>query len=446
MESVGVGYVRRGQRAAPSDTSATPHHFGRTRLPRRRLPRLRRAVGGSQTRDFRVALAFERRRSVARPLHIAPFVRLFSCPRCARVLFFENTLCTNCGQHVGYSVEARALVAVPTAADKASKPFLAPTPGARLTRYLKCKNFTELDTCNWLVRASDQHPYCRSCRLTEAIPDVGDAKNASALLEIERAKRRLVYTLLVLKLPVVSKKEDPEGGLRFDFLRGTDEKPVMTGHDEGLITLNVAEADAAFRENMREKLGEGYRTLLGHLRHEIGHYYWNRLIRGTPALPEFRKLFGDDEQSYQAALDRHYAEGPPANWSERFISAYATMHPWEDWAETWAHYLHMVDTLETAKNHGLSLKVPGTRQPGRSSTVATDALVFGDYESLSHAWHAVTLALNDLSRSMGVKDVYPFVLSPSVHDKLRFVHDVIRRAAAAQGAGWFGWLRHRRAS
>jgi hypothetical protein len=375
-------------------------------------------------------------------------VRLFSCPKCDRVLFFENTVCTNCGQYVGYSVEARALVAVPTDPEKASKPFLAPAPGARSTRYLKCKNFTELDTCNWLVCASDARAYCRSCRLTEGVPDLGDAKNRSALLEIERAKRRLLYTLFALKLPVVSKQDDPTNGLRFDFLRGTDAAPVMTGHDEGLITLNVAEAEAAFRENMREKMGEGYRTVLGHLRHEIGHYYWNRLIRGTPSLPDFRERFGDDEQSYEAAIERHYAKGPPADWSERFISAYATMHPWEDWAETWAHYLHMVDTLETAKNHGLSLKVPGSRHGRRAdATVATDALAFRDYESLSRGWHAVTIALNDLNRSMGVPDVYPFVLSPAVHDKLRFVHDVIRRSASAHGsASWLGWLRYRRAS
>lgn len=384
---------------------------------------------------------------MARALHSAPLVRLFSCPRCDSVLFFENTVCTSCGQHVGYSVEARALVAVPADADRASRPFAAPAPGARTTRYLKCKNFSELDTCNWLVRASDQNPYCRSCRLTERIPDLGDARNRAALLEIERAKRRLLYSLLALKLPVVSKEDDPGGGLRFDFLRGTDEQPVMTGHDEGLITLNVAEAEATFRENMREKMGEGYRTLLGHLRHEIGHYYWDRLIRSTPALVEFRALFGDDEQSYQAALERHYAEGPPANWTERHVSAYATMHPWEDWAETWAHYLHMVDTLETAKNHGLVLRVPGRRRQRRAeATVVTDALAFRDYESLSRAWHAVSLALNDLNRSMGIKDAYPFVLSPVVHDKLRFVHDVIRRAASQSSGSWRDWFRYRRAS
>jgi hypothetical protein len=373
-------------------------------------------------------------------------VKLFSCPKCDRVLFFENTFCTNCGQNVGYSVEARALVGVPPDAERANHPFAASAPGVRSARYLKCKNYVELDTCNWLVRASDNEPYCRSCRLTELIPDLSDAKNRTALLEIERAKRRLIYSLIALQLPLVSKKDDPDAGLRFDFLRGTDEKPVMTGHDEGLITLNVAEADAAFRENMREKMGEGYRTVLGHMRHESGHYYWDRLIRSNPeALGDFRKLFGNDEQIYEDAIQRHYDQGPPADWKESFISEYATMHPWEDWAETWAHYLHMIDTLETAKSHGLTVRIPGKKS---SKTVATDTLTFRDYESLSSGWHAVTVALNDLSRSMGVKDIYPFVVSPAVHEKLRFVHDVMRAAGRhASGWSWLAFLhRHRRAS
>ncbi len=358
-------------------------------------------------------------------------MKLFSCPSCDRVLFFDNTVCTNCGQHVGYSVEARALVAVPADEANARRPFLASAPGARAARYTKCKNFAEQGTCNWLVLSSDNQDYCRSCRLTETVPDLSDTENRTALQEIERAKRRLVYSLLALELPVVSKNDDPQGGLRFDFLRGTDDKPVMTGHDEGLITLNVAEANAAFRENMREKMGEQYRTVLGHMRHESGHYYWDRLIRGTPELAAFRKLFGNDEQSYEEAIKRHYEQGAPASWAESFISEYATMHPWEDWAETWAHYLHMVDTLETAKNHGLTVRIPGNKR----STVAADALAFRDYESLSSGWQAVTIALNELNRSMGMKDIYPFVVSPKVHEKIRFVHDLIRRSAQKSAGG-----------
>jgi hypothetical protein len=204
----------------------------------------------------------------------------------------------------------------------------------------------------------------------------------------------------------------------------------MTGHDEGIITLNIAEADSAFRENMREKMGEAYRTVLGHLRHEIGHYYWDRLIRNGPSLRGFRNLFGDDAQDYDEAVQRHYEQGAPANWAESYISAYATMHPWEDWAETWAHYLHMIDTLETAKSHALSLRVPAAERTG--DQISTDTVAFRDFDSLTSNWNAVTLALNSLNRSMGLKDAYPFVLSPRVLEKLRFVHDLIQSRRAEQ--------------
>jgi hypothetical protein len=389
------------------------------------------------------------------------FVRLFSCQKCDQVLFFENTVCTSCGQSVGFCVEAAALVSLPKhlagASNAPSNPdrsFKVVPPHSKSGRYTRCKNWVEHGACNWLVNAADRQEYCRSCRLTEPNPALASAENRNAWLEIERAKRRLLFSLFTLKLTALPKAADPKDGLSFRFQRGTDEKPVMTGHDEGLITLNIAEAEGAFRENMREMMGEAYRTVLGHLRHESGHYYWNLLVRGQPALSECRRLFGNDELSYQEALDRHYKNGAPADWRSSYISEYATMHPWEDWAETWAHYLHMVDTLQTAKSHGLTVRVPG-RKAGR--TVATDALAFRDYESLSTSWSAVTLALNDMNRSMGMKDVYPFVLSPAVHEKLRFVHGLILAAAPALAArqqrearlaaerrslaSWFGWLR-----
>jgi len=351
-------------------------------------------------------------------------MRLFACPNCDQVLFFENTRCTNCGQSVGYDMVDRKLVATPPEAKDSAAEFDVSKQGGKTVRYRKCENYAELDACNWLVLATEGQQYCRSCRLSEVIPDLSDPANRSAWLDIERAKRRLIYTLQALDLSAPSRAEDPELGLTFRFLRSTPQEQVMTGHDKGVITLNVAEADASYRENMREKLGEAYRTVLGHLRHESGHYYWDRLVRGSPSLEAFRKLFGDERQSYEEAVKRHYEAGPPENWSECFISAYATMHPWEDWAETWAHYLHMVDTLETAKSHGLAVRIPG-----EGTKVATDNLVFADYDGLSRSWHAVTVALNNLCRSMGMKDIYPFVLSPPVQEKLRFVHELIRRGA-----------------
>jgi hypothetical protein len=356
-------------------------------------------------------------------------VRLFTCESCKGVLFFENSRCMTCNHPIGYCPEAAKLVPLPEAAPAPDAPVTVEVslPGGTREKFLQCKNFAEHGICNWLVRAADNEPYCLSCRLTEVIPDLTDVKNRQAWAEVESAKRRLVYTLRALQLPVLSKGENAEAGLSFRFLRGTKEAPVTTGHAEGLITLNVAEADAAYRENMREKLGEAYRTVLGHLRHEIGHYYWDRLVRDGGHIAPCRALFGDESASYEAAIQRHYGEGPPPNWAETFISAYATMHPWEDWAETWAHYLHMLDTLETAKSHGLTVRIPG--QSNASAKVSTDQLKFGDFEGLMSGWQAVTVALNSLSRSMGMKDVYPFVLSQPVRDKLRFVHDLIQEFA-----------------
>jgi len=381
-------------------------------------------------------------------------VKLFSCTRCEQVLFFENTVCTSCGQNVGYSQDAAALVAIPDDVRATTQVFEVKLPSGKWRRYRKCANYVEHDACNWLVNAEDADAYCRSCRLTEENGELYAADNRRAWLEIESAKRRLLYSLYALKLPVASKADDPATGLKFRFQRGTDERPVMTGHDAGLITLNIAEANAAFRENMREKMGEAYRTVLGHLRHESGHYYWDHLIRGSDKLEAFRALFGNDEESYAAALKRHYDSGPPADWRASFISEYATMHPWEDWAETWAHYLHMTDTLETARSHGLMLRIPGKKR----EKLALEALVFRDYQSLSTGWQAVTLALNNLNRSMGVKDAYPFVLSPRVHEKLCFVHELIAGAparlssnsaktrgktAASRRSSLFSWLRPR---
>jgi hypothetical protein len=215
-----------------------------------------------------------------------------------------------------------------------------------------------------------------------------------------------------------------ENGLAFSFKASTEAEPVFTGHNEGLITINVAEADDPFREKTRQQLGEPYRTLLGHFRHEIGHYYWDRLIRGR-CLEPFRAMFGDETADYAGARKRHYESGPPADWTQRFVSAYASMHPWEDWAETFAHYLHIVDTLETARAYGLALK---PKAASGLPAVATGRLQFDDFDDLVSAWFPLTSALNSLNRSMGLADLYPFVLSDAAIAKLRFVHDIVEQA------------------
>jgi hypothetical protein len=229
-----------------------------------------------------------------------------------------------------------------------------------------------------------------------------------------------------LDLPLASKLQDAERGLEFRFLSDSvtdngDRSRVLTGHDNGVITINVAEADDLYREGQRLRQHEPYRTLLGHFRHEIGHYYWDRLIGNGNRLEEFRKLFGDERLDYQAALKQHYDQGAPANWAERFISAYATTHPWEDWAESWAHVMHMVDALETAHAVGLSVKPARRDEPVLSIPERPSLARVEHFDSLVAEWSALTYVLNNLTRGLGLADAYPFVLSSPVIDKLRFV-------------------------
>jgi hypothetical protein len=204
---------------------------------------------------------------------------------------------------------------------------------------------------------------------------------------------------------------------------------VVTGHNRGLITINVAEANPARREEAREQMREPYRTLLGHFRHESGHYYFDRLIAGTHWLAPFRSLFGDEQQDYAACLDRHYENGPPADWNGSFVSSYASAHPWEDWAETWTHYLHMFDTLDTAHACGMMLR---PHKPGEPKLdIETRPLTEESFDELMRDWFALTYVLNSLNRSVGMPDAYPFTLSTPVLRKLRFVHDVVRERAQA---------------
>jgi hypothetical protein len=354
-------------------------------------------------------------------------MKLFTCDHCQQTLFFENNRCMACGSPVGYIPELARMVTLRRATEQPGT-FDVPLTGVESRRYRQCFNTLKYDVCNWLMSADGAGIYCRSCELTEIIPDLSDAANVAAWRRIEAAKRRLLYTLYSLRLPVKGRAAEPETGLAFQFLKGSVDQPVITGHGGGVITLNIDEADPAFRENMRDKMGEVYRTLLGHLRHEVGHYYWRRLV-APASLAAFRELFGDERASYEQAIERHYAWGPPANWGESFISAYASMHPWEDFAETWAHYLHMLDTLETAKSHGLAINLAGAS----GERIVTDRLRFFDFDALTTGWNALTLALNSLNRSMGLEDAYPFVLTPRVIEKLRYVHDLVQSTGRSSG-------------
>jgi hypothetical protein len=361
-------------------------------------------------------------------------MKIFTCSACKHVAFFENSQCTRCGHALAYLSDRGVLSAMEQ--DTGSEPeahFVALDPMAQGGRYRLCANYTQHAVCNWAIPEQDPNEYCLACRLNESTPNPSDASSFSSWQGLEIAKRRLVYTLLELGLPLETKQERPEMGLAFAFKSdGEGGERVLTGHCDGLVTINIKEADAPSREQTRLAMGESYRTLLGHFRHESGHYYWDRLVRDSSLLGPFRELFGDEQLDYAEAVKRHYAS-PKQNWSDLYVSAYATMHPWEDWAETWAHYLHMVDTLETAQSFGVALK-PEPIGGATSEPVAARRVHFERFDDLIAAWVPLTVALNSLNRSMGLADVYPFVLAERVIAKLRFVHEVVEHAGHGMAA------------
>nr|MCW1958610.1 putative zinc-binding metallopeptidase [Mycobacterium sp.] len=265
-------------------------------------------------------------------------MRDFTCPNCGQHLAFENSVCLACGSAVGFSPEEMVFLVISPSGGDAHGGSVAAGD------YQLCANL-HLAECNWLVEVRPVRQLCASCTLTRTRPLDTDLTGLAAFAEAERAKRRLIAELLELRLPVVGRQEDPAHGLAFDLLSSVAE-PVTTGHDSGVITVDLAEGDDIHREQLRVELDEPYRTLLGHFRHEIGHYYFYRLVAGSPErLEAFRRLFGDPDADYQTAMESHYRRGAPAGWPDDFVSSYASMHAAEDWAETFAHYLHIRSTL-----------------------------------------------------------------------------------------------------
>jgi hypothetical protein len=319
-------------------------------------------------------------------------VRSFTCPGCGQTLFFENSVCLACGEAVGYVREQRDLVLL---GDRG-----------------RCLCFT-LNGCNWIPEVAGEE--CFACSLTRTRPADDDLEGLPQYYLAEQAKRRLVYELDRSGLAVEPRDEGSRAGVTFDLLSSVAED-VVTGHADGVITIDLAEGDTVHREKVREDLGEAYRTLLGHFRHEIGHYYWQVLVEdaGPARVEEFRARFGDESASYQDAIDRHYSQGPPEGWEESYVSAYATMHPWEDFAETFAHVLHVTDALETA--HAFGLTVDPQVHLRRFSDVVVGT------------WAPLSTALNQMNRSLGLQDLYPFVLAPPVVDKLEWVADLVSAA------------------
>jgi len=297
------------------------------------------------------------------------------------------------------------------ALDQAGKDGLLSADGRH---YRRCANHAEYGNCNWLVGEDDPNPLCPSCRLNKVIPSLDRPDNLKLWARLEQAKRRLVYSLHSLGLPLGQSEGRP--GLAFRFLEDRRRNPevqeqfVPTAHEDGVITINIAEADDAVRHAVREQMQERYRTVLGHLRHECGHYYFNVLVSTPEALAECRELFGDERTGYANALERHYASGPPERWPERYISAYASAHPSEDFAETFAHYLHITDALETARTAGLW-------RTGGPASGSPDWI---------EDWVCLAISLNEILRSLGVDDPYPFVITQIVREKLLFIDRLVR--------------------
>lgn len=365
-------------------------------------------------------------------------MKRFKCGGCGGPLFFGNRHCLSCGRDAAYLPPARAMVTVDYLPTGHGPRPLDPAAGAR--DWLHCANRPASDACFWLVDPADGNVFCRSCRLSTLIPDLSSPANLNNWKRVEAAKQRLIHSLLDMGLPV----EAPGGGapgLVFHLLASAASAPVVTGHLGGLITLDIAEADDAERARRREALREPYRTLLGHLRHEVGHYYWSVLAPDPAFIDGFRTLFGDENLPYGQALQRHYASGPPARWQSTWITAYASSHPWEDWAECWAHFMHLTDAVQTACAHGLSFDLPvagdGTADLfGPLPTAATRPLPVRattwplDGETLLDAWQPISLLVNDLNRAVGMPDAYPFVLSDPVRHKIGFVAEWAGRLAA----------------
>jgi hypothetical protein len=356
-------------------------------------------------------------------------MKTFYCDHCGNLVFFENVKCVKCGHTLGFLPDVLDLSALEPVPENG---WRALATSAKGKQYRQCQNGAKHEVCNWLVPVDDTNSFCAACRLNQTIPDLTIAGNLERWHKMELAKRRLIYTLLDLNLSISGTPAENRPALQFNFLADTLGSSILTGHKNGLITLNIAEADDAEREKRRVSLHEPFRTLLGHFRHEVAHYYWDQLIAGTSRLPRFRELFGDEIQDYAAALKNYYNQGPPADWQQRHVSAYASAHPWEDWAETWAHYLHLIDTIETATGFGISLR---PKHPSAQTMTADPKSVSETEDSFDHIlknWMPLTYALNSLNRGMGLPDLYPFVLSAPAIEKMRFIHQTVREAGALE--------------
>ena len=339
----------------------------------------------------------------------------FTCD-CGNVLFFGSSRCLNCNSDTGYDPESRAMLRL--------------RPPHRMKR---CDNGVRHGVCNWLLPEDTTEVLCVACRMNRTIPDLSTARNRMLWGRMETAKRRLIYTLRQMGISLPSKAANPKKGLAFDIISTVSNPTVTTGHLNGVITVNLEEADDTYRQINRQQLGENSRTLLGHFRHESAHYLWQRFLSelnwDDPRRLAFRERFGNEWLDYAASLRTHYDQGAPAGWEKNFITPYAASHPWEDWAETWAHYLQIIDGVDTCENLGIKvqhLALPLVTLPVEAgflptmlpSTIAEE----GEFLAWLQRWMCLSIVLNEISSSLGEQELYPFVITVGVAQKLRLAH------------------------
>ena len=330
----------------------------------------------------------------------------FACS-CGQLVYFDSTSCLQCGSTLFFNPDTQTMLSI--GANQLLQDF----------NVKACRNTLDYQACNWVLDQADPQSLCSACRLNQIIPNLTQQRNLLRWRKLESAKKRLLYTLIQLNLPIFSKSESIDLGIAFQFLEDTRSDPinypdlhVQTGHKQGVITINVLEADDIAIEAARVALNESYRTLLGHFRHESGHYYWmliQHYFKTDSALfSDWQRLFGDETKPYDESLKTYYQQGPADDWYQNFISPYAGAHPLEDWAETWGHYLHIMDITQTALSYGL-LAIPDS------------------FAERIHYWRSLSTILNELNRSAGQKDIYPFVISKPVEEKLLFTHSLAKR-------------------
>lgn len=347
----------------------------------------------------------------------------FFC-NCGAVVFFENNQCLSCGSELGWCPACESIGAIHKDANGQYYCSHA-SCGAPLS---KCHNYAVEHVCNRCTLTEkvtgETENLCDYCRFNETIPDLSVEGNREKWQRIEVAKRRLLYTLDTLNIPYGSSKEGFEVPLSFDFKGDSSKKSflwfnmskheqVFTGHADGKVTINIREADDIEREKARISFGEAHRTVIGHFRHEMGHYFWDLLVKGK-CEQEYVAIFADHKNpDYSTALEHYYEHGPKAGWQSHYISAYATMHSWEDFAESFAAYLDMVSVVDTAF-HAFSLN---SLNP-----------ITASFKDIAKEYAQLGLFMNEMNRAVGLIDLVPEVHTQAILRKIEFIHDLLRKA------------------